>query len=99
MSGIIGADKETLSSQKHYSGSVGSNQQTSEPRKPGRPPKKETNNDDIRATFIISAELLRKIKYISLMEDLLQKDVVGMALFDYVSKWEQENGNIRLPKK
>lgn len=99
MSGIIGADKETLSSQKFDSGSGGSSQQTSEPRKPGRPKKNETNNDDIRATFIISAELLRKIKYISLMEDLLQKDVVGTALSDYVSKWEQENGKIRMPKK
>ena len=66
---------------------------------PGRPRTKSENNDDTRATFIVSAELLRKIKYIAFMDERLQSDVVGEALSNYVLMWEKENGSIKLPRK
>ena len=65
-------------------------------RRPGRP-KKE--NDYTRTTIVISAELLRKLKYVSLMEDTTFTDLVNDAFSLYVSKWENDNGPIRLPKK
>ena len=95
MSGIIGSEPNN---EQTTAASIPQPSNPSVQRGPGRP-KKSEDNDDTRATFIISAELLRKIKYISLMEDTLQKDVVGEALSLYVSKWEHDNGPIRLPKK
>lgn len=66
----------------------------------GRPKKSEAKNGDeeIRATFIVNQELLRKIKYISLVEDFMLKDAVNAALDLYIADWEKTNGNIRLPK-
>ncbi len=66
---------------------------------PGRPKKNPADNDDTRATFVVSAELLRKVKYISVMEDCLLKDIVNDALSLYVSKWEENNEKIKMPKK
>lgn len=108
MSGIIG-DNNPLSSGTPVEHSVDSrrgdeniNSKTRSEQKPkkspGRP-RKGDDNDDTSATFIISSELLKKIKYICLMEDAMQKDVVGEALSLYVSKWEEDNGKIRIPKK
>ncbi len=65
---------------------------------PGRP-KKSSIENETRATFVVSADLLRKMKYISLMEDKLQQEVLNEALSSYVSKWEEENHKIKMPKK
>lgn len=68
-------------------------------RKVGRPRKStEVKSSEIRATFIVDPELVRKIKYISLVEDNLLKDVVDAAFKEYIDAWESENGKIRLPK-
>lgn len=71
-------------------------------RKVGRPKKNSiptgTANEG-RATFIVDNDLIRKVKYISLADAKLLKDVIGEALSAYVSKWEEENETIRLPKK
>ena len=108
MSGIIGdnnplpsnAPVEPSVAPQHSAEGISSKNQPESTikRGPGRP-KKNDGNDNTRATFIVSAELLRKIKYISLMDDRLQSEVVGEALSLYVSKWESENGKIRIPKK
>lgn len=104
MSGIIGDNSNSQSepsAEPLKSAASASSKTQPEPtsqRRPGRP-KKNDGNDNTRATFIVSAELLRKIKYISLMDDRLQSDVVGEALSLYVSKWELDNGKIKLPKK
>lgn len=70
-------------------------------RKVGRP-KKDTirsfeNSNEQRATFIVDTDLIRKVKYISLAEAKLLKDVINEALSAYVGKWEEENQAIKLP--
>lgn len=70
-------------------------------RNVGRPRKGESGSkvQETRATFIVDPELIRKIKYISLVENNLLKDVIGEALSSFIESWEEENGKIRLPKK
>ena len=70
----------------------------------GRPKKGETvksakKPQEIRATFIVDLDLLQKVKYISLVEGVLLKDVISEALNNYVDKWETDNRKIRLPKR
>ena len=70
----------------------------------GRPKKGETAKNskkpqEIRATFIVDPDLLRKVKYISLVEGILLKDVISEALNSYVDAWEENNRKIKLPKK
>ena len=67
----------------------------------GRPKKGTTNTkkEETRATFIVEPEFIRKLKYISLVESSLLKDVISEALINYINAWEVENGKIRLPKK
>ena len=67
----------------------------------GRPKKGTTikKKEETRATFIVDPELIRKFKYISLVESSLLKDVISEALINYINAWEVENGKIRLPKK
>lgn len=69
----------------------------------GRPKKGETAKSakkpqEIRATFIVDSDLVRKVKYISLVEGILLKDVISEALNNYVDAWEEKNKKIRLPK-
>lgn len=69
----------------------------------GRPKKGETAKSakkpqEIRVTFIVDPDLLRKVKYISLVEGTLLKDVISEALNNYVDGWEEKNKKIRLPK-
>lgn len=70
-------------------------------RNVGRPRKGESGSktNEVRATFIVDPELIRKVKYISLVESSLLKDVISEALTTYIEAWESENGKIRLPKK
>ena len=70
----------------------------------GRPKKGESAKSakkpqEIRATFIVDPDLLQKVKYISLVEGALLKDVISEALNNYVDKWETDNRKIRLPKR
>ena len=67
----------------------------------GRPRKDASGSkaEETRATFIVDPELIRKVKYISLVESTLLKDVISDALISYIEAWESENGKIRLPKK
>lgn len=69
----------------------------------GRPKKGEAAKSakkpqEIRATFIVDPDLVRKVKYISLVEGILLKDVISQALNNYVDAWEEKNKKIRLPK-
>ena len=70
-------------------------------RNVGRPRKGESGSkaNEVRATFIVDPELIRKVKYISLVEGSLLKDVISEALTFYIEAWESDNGKIRLPKK
>ena len=66
--------------------------------KKGEPAKNAKKPQEIRATFIVDPDLLRKVKYISLVEGILLKDVISEALSNYVVAWEEKNKKIRLPK-
>ena len=66
--------------------------------KKGEPAKSAKKPQEIRATFIVDPDLLRKVKYISLVEGILLKDVISEALNNYVDIWEEKNKKIRLPK-
>lgn len=57
------------------------------------------SSDDTRATFIVPAHLVKKIKFIAVMEDRMQKDIVRDALAEYVGRWEKENSEINLNRK
>ena len=65
-------------------------------RRPGRP---RNTSPELRATFIVDPELIRKVKYITLVEGNLQKDVIDAALRQYISQWESDNGQINLPDR
>ena len=43
-------------------------------------------------------ETAKSVKYISLVEGILLKDVISEALNNYVDAWEEKNKKIRLPK-
>jgi hypothetical protein len=77
------------------------NLETRRKRNVGRPRKGETGSksNEVRATFIVDPDLVRKVKYISLVEGNLLKDVINSALQEYINAWESANGKIRLPKK
>ena len=66
--------------------------------KKGEPAKSAKKPQEIRATFIVDPDLVRKVKYISLVEGILLKDVISEALNNYVDVWEEKNKKIRLPK-
>lgn len=66
--------------------------------KKGEPAKSTKKPQEIRATFIVDSNLIRKVKYISLVEGILLKDVISQALNNYVEVWEEKNKKIRLPK-
>lgn len=66
----------------------------------GRPRKGDASSktNEVRATFIVNPEVVRKLKYISLVESNLLKDVISEALSSFIESWESKNGKIRLPK-
>ena len=71
-------------------------------KKVGRPKRNETKRPDKyegRATFVVDERQIRKVKYISLVEARLLKDIISEALSAYIEKWEEENGTINLPNK
>lgn len=69
-------------------------------RKPGRPPKSAADRlEEVRATIIVEPDVLKKIKYISLIEGSMIKEVMNEAFRSYISAWEAANGKIRLPQK
>lgn len=53
----------------------------------------------LNSIFIVDPDQIRKVKYISLVESSLMKDVISNALTTYIETWETKNGKIRLPKK
>lgn len=66
----------------------------------GRPPKSGQHemSKETRATFIVSTDILWKLKYIGLVDSRLMKDVVGTAFKEYINQWERDNGPIKSPK-
>lgn len=58
---------------------------------------KGTKPGEARTTFIVNKELVRKLKYVSLVEQTPIKDFVARALEKELSEWETKNGKIKLP--
>lgn len=98
MSGILGSDNSDNEKMEALASVVDNNAETSAKTSPEKKTKK-SGHDKTRATFVISAETLRKIKYIALVSDCLQLEIVGDALSEYIQRWEKENGPINLKKK
>lgn len=109
MSGIMGDTKPLIPEESSTTQDVPVSEVTEEMkenleakrrRNVGRPRKGETGKqtNEVRATFIVNPEVVRKLKYVSLAEGSLLKDVIAEALNAYLDSWESENGRIRLPK-
>jgi hypothetical protein len=59
-----------------------------------------TKDKETRATFIVNEELLEKLKAVAYWDRLLIKDVVDLALREYVSKYEKKNEEVKpIPNK
>lgn len=102
ISGIMGEKTESTPLETHapeITSEMQDNLEAKRRQNVGRPkkaaPAKPTN--ETRATFIVDADIVRKLKYISLAEGQLLKEVVNTALTSYIDEWESENGQIRLP--
>ena len=46
------------------------------------------------ATFRLQPDLLKKLKYIALMENTTQTDLIEACVTDLITKWEKKNGPI-----
>ena len=53
-----------------------------------------TKEGDTRATFIVSKDQVKKMKYIAMMSDRKIKDELAIALEDHIAKWEKVHGEI-----
>ena len=51
---------------------------------------------EIRATFIVSPNLVRKLKLIGMLENRKHKDIINEALSVFISKWESEHPTVDL---
>lgn len=103
MSGIMGESQQSdnpVSEQETQTHNQPTQTQQATPKR-GRPSKStpDGKTDETRATFIVSESLLRKMKYISLVEGSLLKDVLRDSLESYISNWEKTNGQINLPER
>lgn len=102
ISGIMGENMESTIVETHAPEVTSEMQENLEAKRRqnvGRPKKSTTAKptNETRATFIVDADVVRKLKYISLAEGKLLKEVVNTALTGYIDQWESENGQIRLP--
>ncbi len=53
-----------------------------------------TKEGETRATFIVSKEQVRKMKYIAMMSDRKITDELADALETHIVKWEKTHGKI-----
>lgn len=76
-------------------------QYSGKPSKAGRPARPDEERErEQRATFILDKELVRQLKYVSLVDTRMLKEVVSEAINDYLRKWESQKGiKIELPKE
>lgn len=64
---------------------------------PGR--ERGTKPGETRKGYIVSKELAGKIDAIAFWSHKKIKDAVQEAFTDYVAKWENDNGPVRIPNK
>jgi hypothetical protein len=59
-----------------------------------------TKEKETRATFIVSEDLLEKMKALAYWDRVLIKDIVNNAFEEHISRYEKKNGEIKeMPKK
>lgn len=65
---------------------------------PGRPRKVQVANgsNEIRSTIIVDEQVMKRLKYVSLVEGKMIKTVLGEAFADFLAKWEAEHGKINI---
>lgn len=102
ISGIMGENIESASIESQapeITSEMQENLESKRRQNVGRPKKSSPAkpSNETRATFIVDADVVRKLKYISLAEGQLLKEVINTALTSYIDEWESENGKIRLP--
>ena len=101
-------------SKKSFTGGLnsllGDNKAEDKPTKKGRPKTQNkvitkssqegTKENETRATFIVSEDLLEKLKDIAYWDRMMIKEVVNNVLTEAVNKYEKKNGEIKpRPKK
>ena len=64
-------------------------------RTPTKSSQEGTKNDETRATFIVNEQLLEKLKNIAYWDRKKIKEVVGIALSEFVDEWEEEHGAVK----
>ena len=60
--------------------------------------KKKPDNKEIRATFIIKEDNIKRLKAIAYWEKDKIKNILNEALSKYIELYEKEKGAIKLPK-
>lgn len=66
---------------------------------PGEKNHNESTGDVLtRTSFQLPSEMLKKLKYISMMEECSQREIVMKALWAYIDRWEATNGKIKFRK-
>lgn len=97
MNGIIGSQEESAHETPAKIDNSDNRQDTdadASARKTSKRISENKSSDGVRATFLLPADTVRKIKYISVMENIFQQDLVAKALDDYINRWEIQNGGI-----
>jgi len=91
MDGILGDNKAPEETQNESS-------QIAEKKTAVAKPRRSAKND-VHATIVVDADIMRKIKYIAIMENVMIKNVIGDALSKKIEEWEKENGTITFRTK
>lgn len=55
------------------------------------------SEDNTKASFWIRTSLVKKLRYISVMDEVTQTEIIDQLLSKYIGDWEKKNGEI--PKK
>lgn len=55
------------------------------------------SEENTKASFWIRTSLVKKLRYISVMDEVTQTEIIDQLLSKYIADWEKKNGEI--PKK
>jgi hypothetical protein len=62
--------------------------------KSAKSPKESETQDTTKASFLLKTALLKKLRYISVVDEITQTDIIDQLLTKYVNDWEKKNGEI-----
>jgi hypothetical protein len=55
---------------------------------------KKIEYETVKASFNIKPELLKKLRYISVVDEETQTEIINRLLTDHIEKWEKKKGPI-----